>query len=68
MTEVSKNFTELDVLKEQNVCLLRENANLKALIRDAIDLIEDFCPALGNTTVDVGKLNTWLLATKEYDR
>lgn len=47
--------------------LKRELANAKAMVRQAIEIIEDLLPGIGYTTVNVGKLNSWLLASRDYN-
>lgn len=45
----------------------RELANAKAMLRRATKLIEDLLPGIGYTAVNVGELNDWLLASRQYN-
>lgn len=49
-------------LSEQDL----ELANAKAMVRTAVELIEDLMPGIGNCVLDVGKLNDFLNNSKEY--
>lgn len=51
-------------LSEQDLKL----ANAEAMVRRATKLIEDLMPGIGQTVVNVGELNDWLLASREYNR
>lgn len=59
--EVSETGTH-KALSEKDL----EISNLRALLRESVELITDLMPAFGNTTVDVGKLNRFLINSKEY--
>lgn len=45
----------------------RELANAQAMVRRAQKIIEDLLPGIGYTTVNVGELNDWLLASRDYN-
>ena len=44
-----------------------ELANAYAMIREAIELIEGLLPGFSKTSVNVGKLNDWLLRSRDYN-
>lgn len=46
---------------------LRALANAEVMIRRATKIIEDLLPGIGYTTVNVGELNDWLLASRDYN-
>lgn len=41
-------------------------ANAKAMVRRAVKIIENLMPGISYTTVNVGELNDWLLASRQY--
>lgn len=43
-----------------------EIANLKALLRESIEVIEDLMPGAANIVCDIGKLNDFLMKSKDY--
>jgi hypothetical protein len=46
---------------------LRDLANAEALVRRAVKIIEDLLPGFPKTTADLGEINDWLLASREYN-
>lgn len=57
-TGTRKTLTEKDL----------EIANLKALLRESIEVIEDLMPGAANIACDIGKLNDFLMNSKEYTK
>lgn len=45
---------------------LLEIANLKALLKESIEIIEELMPGAKHIVVDVGRLNNFLLKSRDY--
>lgn len=45
-----------------------EIANLKALVRESVEVIEELMPGIPNIVCDIGKLNDFLMASREYTK
>ena len=52
------------VLSEKDL----EIANLKALVRESVEVVEDLMPGIPHIVCDFGKLNDFLMASKEYTK
>lgn len=64
---MDKDTSTYEELQAENQALRLELANARAMVRQAVKLIEDLLPGFSKTAVHMGQLNDWLLASRAYN-